>query len=226
MNNQLARLIPEDIFAGTSLILMDGERFLYGLRSPNMEAQKLVAELTGIGGGIEPEDENLVSGVLREVSEEIACGVRLVSCGETLIVRGPGAVEKFRCAENMRPDEMRPAAIVFRRYRTPPHQPWHNDNQGEACLIVYLAELEGKPQPSMELAALLWLSAEQVVQVARRDIPLQSLLDSGARLVERRGGSIPATASVRLTDSHEALVIALGDGAQDFYQNLSERRLP
>ncbi|MFQ5812902.1 MAG: hypothetical protein ACE5I2_06915, partial [Anaerolineae bacterium] len=46
-------------------------------RPPRAEDSSQIIELTGIGGGVEDEDESLTAGVLREAQEEIGCGVRL-----------------------------------------------------------------------------------------------------------------------------------------------------
>jgi hypothetical protein len=119
--------------------------------------------------------------------------------------------------------EERPAAVVFRRFLTPPHQPWHEDSQGEGCLVVFLAELDGQPWPAMELPALIWLRLPHVIQTARQDVPLSQLLDSGATLVENELDMLPRTAWVRLTDSQEALVLALGEDALPFYEAMSEK---
>lgn len=215
-STSLSDLVPAGIFVGTSLILRHDGRLLYGCRPPHAESARQIIELTGIGGGMEEEDASLTAGVLREAQDEMGCGVRLLPCRETLVVRGPGQIERV-----VLQGEERPAAVVFRRFRTPPHQPWHAHNAGEACLVVFLAELDGQPWPAMELPALVWLRPLHVVDTARDDAPLRKLLDSGAELVEVRLGSMPETAWVRLTDSQEALVLALGDDALTFYEGLA-----
>jgi 8-oxo-dGTP pyrophosphatase MutT (NUDIX family) len=191
---------------------------LYGVRPASPEGSRLILELTGIGGAMEEEDQSLTAGALREVEEEIGCPVRLLACRETVIVRGPQDVEKVQLS-----GEERPAAVVFRGYRTPPHQPWHRDSQGEACLIVFLAELEGQPKPvaEHELPGLLWLKPRHVVDAAREDIPLHRLLALGAELVEVETAGLPREAWARLTDSQEALALALGEEAIAFYQAMS-----
>ena len=211
----LSALVPPGIFVGTSLILRQGGRFLYGIRPSRLEGQRCILELTGIGGGLEPKDPSLSAGVLREAQEEMGCSVRLLPCSETLVVRGPACVERVRLQ-----GEEQPTAVVFRRYRTPPHQPWHEENRGEACLVVFLAELDGQPWPTMELPTLAWLRPAYVVQTAQQDVSLRELLDAGVGFVEREPGCLPATAWVRLTDSQEALVLALGNQALSYYRQL------
>ena len=212
----LQSLIPKDIFVGTSLILRRDKRFLYGIRPPFSQASFQILELTGVGGALEEQDETLTAGVLREAREEIDCPVEIVACQDTLVVRGKSNLEwmSFEGQE-------KPVAVVFRRFRTPPHQPWDDDNRGEACLVVFLADLKGQPRPAMELPALIWISPSQVVEAARKDVPLQKMSTAGAEIIERVPGSLPRQALVRLTDSQEALVLGLEADALRFYQELA-----
>ncbi len=50
---KLSEIIPDDIFVGTSLILPQGDRFLYGIRPVRQVESQHILELTGIGGGLE-----------------------------------------------------------------------------------------------------------------------------------------------------------------------------
>jgi 8-oxo-dGTP pyrophosphatase MutT (NUDIX family) len=196
-----------------------GGRFLYGVRPTRTEGSRLILELTGIGGAIEKEDRSLTDGALREAWEEIGCPVRLLPCHETIVVRGPRDVARVQLS-----GEERPAAAVFRGYRTPPHQPWREGSKGRTCLIVFLAELDGEPKPvaESELPGLLWLKPAHIVHVAREDIPLHRLLALGAELIERETARLPREAWARLTDSQEALALALGSAAIAFYQAMAE----
>jgi hypothetical protein len=51
-------------------------------------------------------------------------------------------------------------------------------------------------------------------------VPLRRLVNSGAILVEKTPGAMPLAAWARLTDSQEALALALGDAALAFYAGL------
>jgi 8-oxo-dGTP pyrophosphatase MutT (NUDIX family) len=211
----LNELIPVGVFIGTSLILRQGKRFLYGLRPVKHTPSGPVLELTGIGGKLEPEDDTFSAGVLREVQEEIDCPVRLMACPTTLVVHGPQQVVRVPIHGNERP-----AALVFRRHRTPPHQPWHPDNQGEGVLVVFAAELLGRPHPVLELPHLLWLQPEHILATARADVPLGELLADGASLVSGPQPAPSLNLPVRLTDSQEALALALGEDTLAFYRSL------
>ena len=210
----LSELIPSDLFVGTSLILRQGERFLYGVRPVKQDGETQILELTGIGGGLEEEDHSYTAGVRREAMEETGSDVAIVDCPTTWIVHGPEQVELTALT-----GKQRPAALVHRFHRTPPREPWHADNQGAAWLIVFVGELLEQPVPTMELPWLIWLSAEQVVETARRDVPLGDLLANGADLITRPGAPPPPTAVTRLTDSQEALVLALGGRARGVYES-------
>ena len=86
--------------------------------------------------------------------------------------------------------------------------------------MVFFGEVEGNPWPSRELPAVLWLQPAQVVSTAREDVPLKILLQEGAELLEARPGSLPLAGWVRLTDSQEALIFALGDDALPYYEGM------
>jgi 8-oxo-dGTP pyrophosphatase MutT (NUDIX family) len=199
---------------GTSLILHDGGRFLYGIRPVKQAGGQQILELTGIGGGMEDEDASYTAGVRREAVEETGSDVAIVDCPSTWVVHGPGKAEQLALS-----GEQRPAALVHRFFRTPPHRPWHADNQGAAWLIVYLGKLTADPAPTMELPWLIWLSADQVVKTARQDVPIRNLLDGGAQLIARPGGPPPSAGVTRLTDSQEALILALGEQALGVYHS-------
>lgn len=208
----LEDIIPADIFVGASLIVQQGSRFLYGVRSPRTVDGQTVLELTGIGGAREEDDQSLRGVALREAREEIGSDVVLLDAPQTLIVRGEHELERVALdgAE-------RPAAIVFRHYRTPPHKPWHPEHRGRACIAVFAAELRGRPRPAMELPYLIWLTPPQILLTARQDIRLHDLLELGAELIAGEAPPPPADCWTRLTDSQEALALALGDATLDFY---------
>ncbi len=219
---RLAELLPKDMFLGTSLILRGGRKptqgmasLLYGVRAPKAEGGQQVLEVTGIGGRLEGDDASPAAGVLREALEETGCRVRLLRCRETLVVRSQRDVMTVKLS-----GARRPAAVVFRHYGTPPRDPWSDKHSGAMCVVVFAGELRTQPHPAMELPALIWLTTEQVVQLARRDVVLQGVLDGGAELVEERPQSVPRNALLRLVDSQEALVQALGNNALAFYTKL------
>lgn len=211
-------LIPHDVFVGVGMILPCAGRFLLGIRPPKFDRSLPILELTAIGGAMEASDASLSAGALRESQEEIGCTVSFAPCCETLVVHDGTHMEWVRI---LGPE--RPAVVVFRHYRTPPHEPWHTQHKGRSCLILFLAELDGEPSPTDELPAAIWLSPEQLLLVAQRDMPLQELLDQGAGFLEARPGSLPRDAFARLTDSQEALVLALGETAVWFYKELTRR---
>lgn len=211
----LADLIPVGVFIGVSLIIPGRAGFLLGGRPLRLTVDGPVVELTGIGGGLLPADSSLTAAARREAAEEIGCDVRLLPSASTVVVRGPGQPETVTVSGS----EM-PAAIVFRGYRTPPHAPWHHAHRGDTCLVVFLAELLGCPRPSSELPLLAWLDADTLCASARSDMAFTCL--PGALALLSAASCPPANALVRLTDSQEALVLALGAQAVSFYRNIAD----
>ncbi len=58
---------------------------------------------------------------------------------------------------------------------------------------------------------------------ALETVPLGRLSSSGAELVEGEPGLLPETSWVRMTDSQEALVLALGEDALTYYRMLGKK---
>jgi 8-oxo-dGTP pyrophosphatase MutT (NUDIX family) len=210
----LSEILPGDIFVGTSLIIRHGDRFLFGLRPPKRDGDDVILEVTGIGGGLEDSDHSFTEGARREAMEEIGCEVRLLSCDPTLVVQDHKTIEWVEIS-----GEKSPVAIVFRNYRTPTHQPWSEQNQGRACILIYLAELADKPLPDMELPWLLWLSPDQILEMASQDVPLQQIIQSNGDLILGAAG-LPPPGLLRMTDSQEALALAMGSETTDLYRRL------
>lgn len=207
----LAELIPDDMFIGTSLLLREESesgsyRFLYGMRSVKEENNQLIYELTGIGGKLEKSDDSPGAGAIREAQEEMACAVQLVTSSKTLLIQGYNDV---RLIEVAGPEK--PLAIIFRHHQSPAHSPWHQFNKGKLCLVLFEGKIQGQPRPVSELPRLIWLPARLVLECSRRDVPLGELLLEGAALVPGHSGSPPLDGLARMTDSHEALALALGE---------------
>jgi 8-oxo-dGTP pyrophosphatase MutT (NUDIX family) len=212
----LSALIPSGIFVGAGVFVIKDGRFLCGIRPLRKEGGALTAQLTAIGGGVEKSDPTILAAVLREAREEINCSICFATCIETLLVLGPKQSEWRQLT-----DPVGPAAVVFRNYCTPPREPWYIPHRGRQCLVLYTGAVVGAPQPSAELPGLIWLRPEQIVATAHQDLPLQELIDDGAELIEESRLSLARNALARLTDSQEALILALGQDAVSFYYRLS-----
>ena len=222
----LEDLLPADMFIGTSLVLREGKsagsnRFLYGIRPAKEEGKRVIHELTGIGGRLEAEDSSAGAGVIREAQEEIACAVSLIPSSMTLLINGYNKVDLIRVA-----GPERPLAIIYRHHSTPPHSPWHPYNNGLACQVLFLGKLKGRPRPSGELPNLIWLPSAWILETARRDVPLGELLMAGAALVPDRSGSPHLDGLARMTDSQEALALALDSETPGFYDGLFQGDFP
>lgn len=210
-------LIQPGTFVGVGLILRQAGRFMFGIRPPKIISGETILEITGIGGKLEANDPGLIAGVQREAIEEISAGVKIIPCPRTLVVRGQQDIEQIELS-----GDERPAALVFRHHRTPPHHPWHPDHADSGLIAVFLAELLDQPQPSAEIPYMIWLSARQILATASGDIPLDRLVDEGAELITGAFDLPPLTTLARLTDSQEALSLALDAGMLDFYAALDK----
>jgi len=208
-------LLPRNTFLGTSLILHQAGCFLFGIRPPKQLEDQIILEITGIGGRLEPFDLSLSRGVQREACEEISASVELIPCPRTLVVRGFHEIEEITLE-----GPERPAALVFRRHRTPPHQPWHANYLDTGCIAVFLGDLTGAPQPSPEIPHLIWLKPEQILLTAQQDVSLGDLLQTGADLLSLDDQRPDPRLPTRLTDSQEALALALGEEVCSFYESL------
>ncbi len=211
-----ADMLEPDDFIGAGVLLAEDGRFLCGIRPLRWEDGWPIVQLTAIGGGMEPYDCSLVAGVQRECLEEMRCAIRVHPCAETLVVLGPAQVERRRLA-----DPIGPASVIFRHWHTPPGDPWRVPHDGRQCLILFAGSLVGTPRPSPELPGLIWLRPEQLVATALTPMTLAALLVGGAELLEDPALPLPRTACARLTDSQEALVLALGPAAVSFYEGLA-----
>ena len=214
----LLTVISSGIFRGAGLFLASGGRFLCGIRPLRPEHDHLIAQVTAIGGGLQNLDCSFTAGALRESLEEMHCPILFHASAQTLIVRGPAQVEWQRLA-----DPVGPAAVVFRHWHTPPRRPWSVPHDGQQCLVLFEASLAGTPRPSPEIPGLIWLRPAQIVALAHEDVPLQMLLAEGATLLDDPVTPLARTACARLTDSQEALVLALGADALPFYTQLAAR---
>jgi hypothetical protein len=206
-------ILPANGFLGASLILRQGGRFLFGIRPLKYIQGQAILEITGIGGKLEADDANLTAGVQREACEEISVFVRILPCERTLIVRGWQDIQEITLS-----GDEQPAALVFRHHHTPPHQPWRPGEREDGCIAVFLAELVDPPLPSAEIPYLVWLQPAQILALAQADLSLGELMKDGAELVSASGSLPQPSTTIRLTDSQEALVLALGQQALDYYQ--------
>ena len=220
-HRQLADFIPEDAFVGAGLILRQRGLFLFGIRPLRWDGQRPTVEITAIGGRIETQDASLSAGVQREACEEIGQSVSFIPCTRTLLVRGYGDLEWASIH-----GEEKPAAIVYRFYKAPAHQPWNAPGVGQpnyrppSCIVLFLAELNEQPQLTEELPALIWLTPEQILETARRDIRFGDLLEAGIPILRLRQDYPAPEHWARLTDSQEALALSMEEAVLDYYYRL------
>jgi len=205
---RLSELVTPGTARAASLLLVERGRFLLAVRPPIFSDQRVLLRLTGVGGWAEG-GETFSAAALRESVEETGSEVQLIEQDYTLIVNAPDDIDTIAIT-----GEPGPAAIVFRRFGTTPFEPWSNEYQSVAPIAVYAATLEHDAQivAREEHPLFMWVYPEQLISLAEADEPLEFLIADGAQIF----GEIDFDAGrtiVRLTDSIQALVTALGPRA-------------
>jgi len=204
-----------------SVLLADEGRFMFGVRPPVVERNRVLLRLTGIGGWA-IGDETFEATATRETLEETGCQLRLLNLAQTLIVRSPDDMQRATF-----PGETSPAALVFRRFGTASFDPWSPSFESIAPVAVYAGLLLKPPcvMARQELPLFMWLYPEQVISLADSDAPLEYLLADGADMLGTADYD-PQRAIVRLTDSIQALVTALGPRAFTFLSDIARLTQP
>jgi 8-oxo-dGTP pyrophosphatase MutT (NUDIX family) len=202
---RLADLVEPGVSRAASLLLAEEGRFLLGARPPLEDRGHTILRLTGIGGWAEGE-ESFVETVRREALEETGSDVRLFTFARTVVVRSPDDSQLVPLT-----DRPSPLALVFRRFGTGPFDPWSDDYQRVAPVAVFAGALTQFPRLSKpdEHPFFLWVHPEQMIALSDADVPLEYLLNDGADLFGAFTGDA-GRALVRLTDSIQALLTALG----------------
>ena len=207
----LSELVDPGTARASSLLLVDHGRFLLAVRPPLHGRDRVLLRLTGVGGWAEGE-ESFEQAARRETLEETGSHVRLIDVERMLVVRAPDDIEAAEVSA-----ETAPAALVYRRFGTAPFDPWSGQFQSVAPIAVYAARLteEARIVAREEHPLFMWIYPEQMIALADADEPLDFLLADGAEVL----GTIdfdPSRAIVRLTDSIQALITALGSRAFSF----------
>lgn len=221
MLSTLSELVQPGVPRASSLLLSADGRFLLGIRPPVHERGRVLLRLTGIGGWADGE-ETFAQTAIRESVEETGSGVHLLDLDQTLLVHSPDDIQTTGISL-----ETAPAAIVYRRFGTAPFDPWSPRYGSVAPVAVYVGVLDrpARIQRPEELPLFMWVHAEQMIALADSDEPLDYLLEDGAELVGPVGFD-PGQAIVRLTDSIQALLTALGPRAFVFLCDIARLTQP
>jgi 8-oxo-dGTP pyrophosphatase MutT (NUDIX family) len=206
--------------ASSLLIAQDG-RFLLGCRPPLTERGRILLRLTGIGGWAEGA-ESFSATVHREAQEETGSDVRLFERRRTTIVRSPDDIAAAEFG-----GEQAPVALVYRRFGTAPFDPWSEQHTMVAPVAVFAGALDHPPAIAAfhEHPFFMWVYPEQMIALADSDEPLEFLLADGAEILGVFEGD-PRLAIVRLTDSIQALLVALGSRAYAFLGEIARLTRP
>lgn len=217
----VAAIAGRDVGRGASLLIVESGRFLVAARPPFATDSRVLINLTGIGGWVEA-GETFSEAMHREACEETGVDIDIIDLRETLIVRGPDAIEEV-CIVG----EPGPAAIVYCRIGTPAFDPWASDFASMVAVTVYAGRLRERPAvvAPEEHPFFLWLYPEQLIALSDGELPLDFLLSDGAEL---QGELVddPGRSLVRLNDSIPSLLTALGPSAFTFLGNIARLSQP
>lgn len=202
---RLSDLVEPGTARASSLLLVDQGRFLLAIRPPIHSEQRVLLRLTGVGGWAEG-GETFSAAAVRESIEETGSTIRLIEQEYTLVVHSPDDVDTVEIT-----GEPGPAAIVYRRFGTTPFEPWSDEYQSVAPIAVYAATLDDAARivARDEHPLFMWVYPEQLIALAEADEPLEFLVADGAQIFGQLDFDAGRTI-VRLTDSIQALVTALG----------------
>lgn len=217
----LSDIVQPGVVRASSLLLSDDGRFLLGIRPPVHERGRVLLRLTGIGGWADG-DETFAETAIRESVEETGSSVHLLDLDQTLLVHSPDDIQTATVGR-----DAAPAAVVYRRFGTAPFDPWSTRYGSVAPVAVFVGVLDRpvRIQRPEELPLFMWVYPEQMIALADSDEPLDYLLADGAELI----GPVsfdPSQAIVRLTDSIQALLTALGPRAFVFLFDIARLTLP
>lgn len=214
-------LVGPDMASGASLLIAEDGRFLMAARPLHWLDDRAVISLTGVGGWIEP-GETFPQAVAREAMEETGSTIRLLDLHQTLVVRSPEQRHSV-CFVG----ETGPAAMVFRRHGTPAFEPWSDTYESIVAVAVYAGMLTSRPRVVArdEHPFFMWLYPEQMIALSDTDAPLAYLLADGAEIFGAQPMDLPRSV-VRLTDSIQALISALGPGAYSFLGDIARLTQP
>lgn len=206
---------------GASLLVVEDGRFLLAARPPIVTPSRILVNLTGVGGWLEP-GESFSAAAMRETVEETGVNVSLIDLHDTLIVHSPDIIEDV-CIVG----ELGPAAIVYCRLGTPPFDPWSDEYDSVVPVTVYAGALSGHPSivAPDEHPFFLWLYPEQLIALADGELPLDFLLSDGAK-IEGNFDADNTRVLVRLSDSIPALLAALGPTAFGFLGRIARLTQP
>jgi 8-oxo-dGTP pyrophosphatase MutT (NUDIX family) len=148
---KLSDLITPDTLAGTALFLQWEGYHVFAIPQRELQHSEEQVRFFGVGGKRQAQ-ESLVDCALRESREEIGGVVsRLISAPQTYFFKADGSIDLMDLSDN----SIRPRLILEKRIHS---QYGSMANQSASYyLVAFNASLSGKPIPSNEIAAIVYL---------------------------------------------------------------------
>jgi 8-oxo-dGTP pyrophosphatase MutT (NUDIX family) len=174
---KLSDLITPQTLAGTALFLQWEGYHVFAIPQRELQHAEEQVRFFGVGGKRQAQ-ESLIECALREGQEEIGAVVsRLDSATQTYFFKADGSIDLMHLAD----DSVRPRLILEKRIHS-----LHGSmaNQSAAYyLVAFNASLSGKPVPSNEIAAVVYLKDFHLALMRRfPHLTIADLLAQGAQV--------------------------------------------
>ncbi|WP_416670180.1 hypothetical protein [Egbenema bharatensis] len=178
MQLKLSDLISPTTPAGTALLLKWNDYHVFSIPKREFDRSPTCVRFFGVGGKRASASESFVSCALRESIEEIGDVISsLHSADRTYLYRANGMIQEIWLTDH----GIRPRLIMEKRNHTGCGS--MTDPSVAYYLVVFDATLAAKPQPSQEIAAVVYLTDHHLsLMGAGQPMSVTALTEMGARI--------------------------------------------
>ncbi len=174
---KLSDLITPETSAGTALFLQWEGYHVFAIPQRELQHSEQQVRFFGVGGKRQAQ-ESLIDCALREGREEIGAVItQLDSAAQTFFFKADGSIDLM----NLSDDSVRPRLILEKRIHS-----LHGSMANRLAayyLVAFNASLSGKPIPSNEIAAIVYLKDFHLALMRRLpNLTVSDLLAQGAQV--------------------------------------------
>lgn len=177
MKKQLSDLIAPTTPSGTALFLQWNGYHVFSIPKRELVRSSQSVRFFGVGGKRMNSSETFIDCALRESAEEIGHVVtNLLSAEQTYFFKADGTIE---CVD-LSDDAIQPRLILEKRIHSA-HGSMPNSND-PYYLVAFDANLSAKPQPSSEIAAIVYLKDRHLAWMKGQHRAIAELTQAGAHI--------------------------------------------